>query len=164
MRSDGAPPLVAFGRMSCRHDRAPLRAKEDCPCTKLTLLCGSIASTKCKDALVARCFEEFTVTEVRGHDSHERPTACYRGVIYEIPFVPQERIELNVTDPAVDIVVECIPEAARTGGPGDGKIFVTQLADVIAISLDRPVHAAHDRPTKRAHRASAVDGPSSSIW
>ena len=78
-------------------------------------------------------------------------TACYRGITYEIPFTPQVRFELNVPDESLDIVVESIIGAARTGKPGDGKIFVTQLAEVVEINLNLPVPPLHIPTAPRPH-------------
>ncbi len=116
------------------------------------------------NVLVAQGFEEFTVTEVRGHGSGETPTACYRGITYETPFVPQARLELSVSDDVLDLVIECITKAAHTGKPGDGKILVTQLADVIEIRIDRRAVEAHDRRPLRPRLAAAVGGGLPSAW
>jgi nitrogen regulatory protein P-II 1 len=105
-----------------------------------------------KKALVAQGLEEFVVTELRGHDSLEGQTGCYRGITYEIPFKRQIRVELSVPEPALDIVIECIRNAVHSSIPGTGKIFVTQLADVIEISLDRPLPVAPGPPTQN-HRS-----------
>jgi nitrogen regulatory protein PII len=101
-----------------------------------------------KNALVAQGLEEFVVSELHGHDSLEEQTGCYRGVTYEIPFKRQICVELSVPEPALDVVIGCIRKAVHSGTPGVGKIFITQLADVIEISLDRPVPPAHDPPTQ----------------
>ncbi len=107
-----------------------------------------------KNSLVAQGFEEFSVTELRGYVAHHAVTACYRGITYEIPFTPQVRLELNVPDESLDIVVESIIGAARTGKPGDGKIFVTQLAEVVEINLNLPVPPLHAPTAPRPRLAS----------
>jgi nitrogen regulatory protein P-II 1 len=101
-----------------------------------------------QNALMALGFEDFVVTELRGHDSLEGQAGCYRGVAYDISFKRQICVELSVPEPALDIVVECIRNAVHSSTPGAGKILVTQLADVIEISLDRPISPAHEPPTQ----------------
>jgi nitrogen regulatory protein P-II 1 len=102
-----------------------------------------------QNALLALGFEDFVITELCGHDSLEGQAGCYRGVTYDIPFKRQICVELSVQEPALNIVVECIRNAVRLSTPGAGKIFVTQLADVIEISLDRPMPPTHDPPTQK---------------
>lgn len=104
------------------------------------------------------------MTEVHRHSSQEEQKATYRGATYAVPFTPRVCLELNVPDPALDIVIECIVNAAHTGSPGDGKIFVTELADVVEIKLDKSAHAAPERPTKSRRLASSVDDTSPNIW
>ena len=86
--------------------------------------------------------EDFVFAEVGGHGSEHGPTACYRGVVYEIPFVHQMRVELSAAGDALQAVIDCITAAAFTGRPGDGKIFVMPLDEVIKIGADD--HGAAD--------------------
>ncbi len=90
-----------------------------------------------KDALIAEGYEEFTVLDAHGHGSQRGPTMFYRGSAYTTTFVHQFRVEVRVPDSALNLVVDAIVKAAHTGKAGDGKIFVTDLADEIEISIDR---------------------------
>ena len=74
-----------------------------------------------------------TVTEVKGFGRQRGHTELYRGAEYVVDFVPKTRIEVAVKDALVDQVVEAIIGAAKTGKVGDGKIFVTDLAQVYRI-------------------------------
>ena len=74
-----------------------------------------------------------TVTEVKGFGRQRGHTELYRGAEYVVDFLPKTKVELIVGDQDVERVVEAIIKAARTGKIGDGKIFVTNLADVVRI-------------------------------
>jgi nitrogen regulatory protein P-II 1 len=87
-----------------------------------------------KENLLQLGLSEFNIAEVQGHDAAAGQVICYRGVSHVVPFVHQLRIELAVPPSAVDAAVERIIEGAFTGEPGDGKIFVTALADVFDIA------------------------------
>jgi nitrogen regulatory protein P-II 1 len=109
-----------------------------------------------KEALVDQGFDEFVVADVHGHGSERGPVACYRGVSYEISFAHQARVELSVPESALEVAVDCIVKAARTGQPGDGRVFVTPLSEVIEISLDRRA-APESRPSSRPQLAATAD-------
>lgn len=74
-----------------------------------------------------------TVTEVKGFGRQRGHTELYRGAEYVVDFLPKAKIELAVADEIVEQVVEAIANTARTGKIGDGKIFVTDLAEAIRI-------------------------------
>lgn len=74
-----------------------------------------------------------TVTEVRGFGRQHGHTEIYRGAEYAVEFVPKTRVEIAVVDTALDRVVEALTKAAHTGKVGDGKIFVTELVQVVRI-------------------------------
>ena len=74
-----------------------------------------------------------TVTEVKGFGRQKGHTELYRGAEYAVDFLPKTRIEAAVTDELLDQVIEAIQKSARTGKIGDGKIFVTELKEVIRI-------------------------------
>jgi nitrogen regulatory protein P-II 1 len=86
-----------------------------------------------KDALIAVGFHGMSVSEVRGFGRQRGHTETYRGTEYTVDFVPKAKIEVVVGDELVDKVVTAIVEAARTGQVGDGKVFVTNLANVIRV-------------------------------
>jgi len=74
-----------------------------------------------------------TVTEVKGFGRQRGHTELYRGAEYVVDFLPKAKVELAVSDDIVEQVIEAIMNVARTGKIGDGKIFVTELAQVIRI-------------------------------
>ncbi|EQD50044.1 Nitrogen regulatory protein PII, partial [mine drainage metagenome] len=60
-------------------------------------------------------------------------TELYRGAEYVVDFLPKIKLEVAVTDDLVERVIEAIQHSARTGKIGDGKIFVSNLEQVIRI-------------------------------
>jgi len=74
-----------------------------------------------------------TVTEVKGFGRQKGHTELYRGAEYVVDFLPKIKIEIVVTDAAVDQTIEAIVKAARTGKIGDGKIFVSEVERVVRI-------------------------------
>lgn len=74
-----------------------------------------------------------TVSEVRGFGRQHGHTEIYRGAEYAVEFVPKTRIDIAVLDASVERVMEALMKAARTGKVGDGKVFVTELAQVVRI-------------------------------
>ncbi len=74
-----------------------------------------------------------TVTEVKGFGRQRGHTELYRGAEYVVDFLPKAKLELAVADDVAEQVVEAIANTARTGKIGDGKIFVSELAEAIRI-------------------------------
>jgi nitrogen regulatory protein P-II 1 len=74
-----------------------------------------------------------TVTEVKGFGRQRGHTELYRGAEYVVDFLPKVKIEVVVSDSALDGAIDAIVTAARTGRIGDGKIFVTAVEQVIRI-------------------------------
>jgi nitrogen regulatory protein P-II 1 len=74
-----------------------------------------------------------TATEVKGFGRQKGHTELYRGAEYVVDFLPKMKLELVVNDEQVERCVEVITNAARTGKIGDGKIFVTDVLQVVRI-------------------------------
>lgn len=74
-----------------------------------------------------------TATEVKGFGRQKGHTELYRGAEYVVDFLPKVKLEIAVGDDVVDKAVETIVNAANTGKIGDGKIFVTNLEQVVRI-------------------------------
>lgn len=74
-----------------------------------------------------------TVTEVKGFGRQKGHTELYRGAEYVVDFLPKVKLEIAVDDSMLESVIEMITKVANTGKIGDGKIFVTQLEEVIRI-------------------------------
>ena len=86
-----------------------------------------------KEALIQCGVHGMTVTEVRGFGRQKGHTEMYRGAEYTIDFMPKIKIEIAVTDAELVNAVDAITQAAKTGQVGDGKIFVTDLENVVRI-------------------------------
>jgi nitrogen regulatory protein P-II 1 len=86
-----------------------------------------------KEALIGVGLQGMTVTEVRGFGRQRGHTETYRGTEYRVDFVPKVKIEVVVGDELVDKALTAIVGAAKTGQVGDGKIFVTNLAEVVRV-------------------------------
>jgi nitrogen regulatory protein PII len=86
-----------------------------------------------KDALVNAGFHGLTVTEVRGFGRQKGQKETYRGAEYRIDFVPKLKLEIVVPKEAGEKVIDTIIRAAQTGQIGDGKIFVSEIANAIRI-------------------------------
>ena len=86
-----------------------------------------------REALAAIGVQGVTVTEVKGFGRQKGHTELYRGAEYVVDFLPKVRLELALADEMVDSAIEAITTAAQTGKIGDGKIFISDLQDVIRI-------------------------------
>ena len=86
-----------------------------------------------KEALQDIGVQGMTVLEAKGYGRQKGHTELYRGAEYVVDFLPKMKIEIVVADDEVERVVDALVNAARTGRIGDGKIFVSELIDVIRI-------------------------------
>jgi nitrogen regulatory protein P-II 1 len=86
-----------------------------------------------KKALTDAGIHGMTVTEVKGFGRQKGHVELYRGIQYEVNFLPKVKIEAAVTDEKEEAAVNIIVEAAKTGEIGDGKIFVYNLHDAVRI-------------------------------
>ncbi len=89
-----------------------------------------------RKALTEIGVQGMTVIEVKGFGRQKGHLEVYRGVEYEVQFLPKIKIEVVVTDETLEKTINTIAEAAKTGEAGeigDGKIFVSALQDVIRI-------------------------------
>ena len=86
-----------------------------------------------REALADLGIEGMTVVDVKGFGRQRGHTELYRGAEYIVDFLPKVKMEIVVADAQADEVIETIMKTAQTGRIGDGKIFVTDLLDVIRI-------------------------------
>jgi len=86
-----------------------------------------------KDALTKVGVQGMTVSEVRGFGRQKGHKEQYRGAEYTVDFLPKVKLEVVVDDVDVGKVIETIISTARTGQIGDGKIFITDLTEMIRI-------------------------------
>jgi nitrogen regulatory protein P-II 1 len=86
-----------------------------------------------QEALKAAGVVGMTVSEVRGFGRQGGHTETYRGAEYKIDFVPKVKIDVVTGDETVEAIIEAISTAAGTGKIGDGKIWVTDVDDLVRI-------------------------------
>lgn len=86
-----------------------------------------------KDALAEIGITGMTVSEVKGYGRQKGHSELYRGAEYVVDFLPKIKLEMVIDDKDVDQVTSTIVEAARTGKIGDGKIFVSEVEQIIRI-------------------------------
>jgi nitrogen regulatory protein PII len=86
-----------------------------------------------KSALQAIGVEGMTMTEVKGFGRQKGHTEIYRGSEYAVEFLPKIKLEIAVVPEKVAAVVSTISKTAKTGKIGDGKIFVSEITEVVRI-------------------------------
>lgn len=86
-----------------------------------------------RNALAEVGVQGMTVTEVKGFGRQRGHTELYRGAEYVVDFLPKVKIEVALSEDLAERAIEAIVESARTGKVGDGKIFVTDLTQVLRI-------------------------------
>jgi len=87
-----------------------------------------------KEALVEAGIEGMTISEVKGYGRQQGHSELYRGAEYVVEFIPKVKIEIVVSSQEyADTAINAIKEAAHTGKIGDGKIFVSDISNVLRI-------------------------------
>jgi nitrogen regulatory protein P-II 2 len=86
-----------------------------------------------RDALSANGIQGMTVTEVKGFGRQKGHTELYRGAEYVVDFLPKIKLEIAVDDSQLDETLEIVKVAANSDSIGDGKIFVSDLIEVVRI-------------------------------
>ena len=86
-----------------------------------------------KDALHEVGVSGITVAEVKGFGRQKGHTELYRGAEYVVDFLPKVKVEVVLADENAEAVIDAIRKAAQTGRIGDGKIFVSNVEEVIRI-------------------------------
>jgi nitrogen regulatory protein P-II 1 len=86
-----------------------------------------------KEALQEIGIQGLSVTEVKGFGRQKGHTELYRGAEYVVDFLPKVKIEVVLTDDMADAAIQAIIAAAKTDKIGDGKIFVSDIAQAIRI-------------------------------
>lgn len=95
-----------------------------------------------KEALQKAGVQGMTVTEVKGFGRQKGHTELYRGAEYIVDFLPKVMVVVVVDDGQVQVIVEAITKAAKTGKIGDGKIFISSLDEVVRIRTGETGKAA----------------------
>lgn len=86
-----------------------------------------------REALSDIGVQGITVTEVKGFGRQKGHTELYRGAEYVVDFLPKIKLEMAINDEMLDQVIETVKETANSGKIGDGKIFVSNIENVIRI-------------------------------
>ena len=86
-----------------------------------------------KEALQEMGVQGMTVLEAKGYGRQKGQTELYRGAEYVVDFLPKIKIEVVIADDQLEAALSAIQGAARTGRIGDGKIFVSDIIDVVRI-------------------------------
>ena len=86
-----------------------------------------------REALTPLGIEGMTVSEVKGFGRQKGQSEIYRGAEYTVHFLPKIKLEIAISNDAVESVIDAINSTARTGKIGDGKIFVYSLENVVRI-------------------------------
>jgi nitrogen regulatory protein P-II 2 len=86
-----------------------------------------------REALSDMGVSGITMTEVKGFGRQKGHTELYRGAEYVVDFLPKAKVEVAVPDALMEQALQAIAKAANTGKIGDGKIFVSDLEQVIRI-------------------------------
>ncbi|MFV1873148.1 MAG: P-II family nitrogen regulator [Oleiphilus sp.] len=86
-----------------------------------------------REALSEIGVQGITVTEVKGFGRQKGHTELYRGAEYVVDFLPKVKLEIAISEDMLDKVIESVMNAANSGKIGDGKIFVSNLEQVIRI-------------------------------
>ena len=86
-----------------------------------------------KEALNHVGVSGLTVFEVKGFGRQKGHTELYRGAEYVVDFLPKIKLEFIVEDESLEIVIDTIKKSAHTGRIGDGKIFVSNIEEIIRI-------------------------------
>jgi len=86
-----------------------------------------------REALVDSGIEGLTITEVKGYGRQKGHTEMYRGAEYSVDTLPKMKLEIIINDDALDTVRDVITKTANTGKIGDGKLFITNIEEIIRI-------------------------------
>lgn len=89
-----------------------------------------------KEALIEEGIKGLTISEVRGYGRQKGHTETYRGAEYQIEFIPKIKIEVVIDESKLEKAVEAILRSAKTGQVGDGKIFISDVKEVIRIRTE----------------------------
>jgi nitrogen regulatory protein PII len=95
-----------------------------------------------REALAQVGINGITLSEVRGFGRQKGHTELYRGKEYAVDFMPKLKLEVAIRDESLDAVIEAILASASSGKIGDGKLFVTDLEQVIRIRTGETGDAA----------------------
>ena len=115
-------------------DRAELILQpETPPMKKIEAIIKPFKLDEVKEALQELGVQGMTVLEAKGYGRQKGHTELYRGAEYVVDFLPKIKIEVVIADDQLQAALDVIQTAARTGRIGDGKIFVSDITEVVRI-------------------------------
>ena len=118
---------------SARAEVGALAERDEKSMKKIEAIIKPFKLDEVKEALHEVGIKGITVTEAKGFGRQKGHTELYRGAEYVVDFLPKIKIEVVVEDSQLVSAVEAVQNAARTGRIGDGKIFVTDVIEVVRI-------------------------------
>ena len=86
-----------------------------------------------RQAIEAVGYPGVTIIEAEGHGKQKGVTQQWRGETYRVAFLPKVKLEIVVADADVERILQAITKGAKTGAVGDGKIFVSEIKEVVRI-------------------------------
>jgi nitrogen regulatory protein P-II 1 len=89
-----------------------------------------------REALLEQGVRGMTVEEVKGFGRQKGHSEVYRGAEYNLEFIPKLKVEIIASDEAANNVISTITRVARTGQVGDGKIFISDVNDVVRVRTE----------------------------
>ena len=113
--------------------RTLFRGSKSLPMKKIEAIIKPFKLDEVKEALQELGVQGMTVLEAKGYGRQKGHTELYRGAEYVVDFLPKIKVEVVVSDGQLTAALEAIQSAARTGRIGDGKIFVSEISDVVRI-------------------------------
>lgn len=99
----------------------------------LTVIIKPFKLDDVREALSGVGIQGITVSEVKGFGRQKGHTELYRGAEYVVDFLPKVKLEIAIADHLLDQAIDIILQAANTGRIGDGKIFVSDLAQAVRV-------------------------------
>jgi nitrogen regulatory protein PII len=136
--SVGTCPAKAPSSSRCTREEVPTAAthKHVRGMKKIEAIVKPFKLEEVKDALSGVGIDGMTVTEVKGFGRQKGHTEIYRGSEYTVDFLPKIKLEIVLSDSALDAAVDAIVKAAKTGKIGDGKVFVSTVDSAIRIRTE----------------------------
>ncbi|MFZ5801523.1 MAG: P-II family nitrogen regulator [Candidatus Omnitrophota bacterium] len=100
-----------------------------------------------RNALEKAGYPGMTITEVEGHGHQKGKVQQWRGEKFKVDFIPKVKLEIITLDQDAERLIKTIIESAATGNVGDGKIFVSEVSEVIRIRTRERGEKAVMRPS-----------------
>jgi nitrogen regulatory protein P-II 1 len=121
---------------------ACLQPQREDPMKKVEAIIKPFKLDDVREALSQAGITGMTAIEVKGFGRQKGHTELYRGAEYVVDFLPKVKVELVVADDQLDVCVDAVTKAARTGKIGDGKIFISTIDRVVRIRTGEENEAA----------------------